>query len=200
MSSTRVDVADDVSDILSQSAQSRQSEQNESEADDDLERELVRSISPPPLTSPRQRSPRSKSPEKKKSKQRPKLSLFNDGRSLGASYGSEELGESWGSEHGKTLSSSRRTESVSSLSPPLSPDAGAGYIPSAVEKEEDLSTRLNPVLTNSTLRSEPKSISETAVKRKPGKLGPYAARMRTSMKTAIVFLFVLYNLFVSLYV
>ncbi|XP_048586478.1 uncharacterized protein LOC5520708 isoform X2 [Nematostella vectensis] len=144
MSSAQSDPVDDVSVILGESGPKK----GESEDDDDVERTLARSISPPPL-SPRQRSPvngGNKTPEnRKQSRQRPKLSLFGGGEgSLGLSYGSEELGDSWGGEDNGRLSASwksdateptprtDRTDSDSSVSPPLTPDDTPAYIPSAV--------------------------------------------------------------------
>lgn len=139
---------DDVSDILGESLKSTK---NESEADDDVERELARSISPP-MASPRQRSPSTPKTSEKTSggKQRPKLSLFGSGGgSLGVSYGSEDLGDSWGAGESGVQSSSWKSDkseksenvsdisdSDSSLTPPLSP----GYVPSAVEKEDNKRT------------------------------------------------------------
>ena len=166
MSSTRVEEAEDVSDSFGQSGRSKQKTEVATEADDDLERELERSISPPAVTSPRQRSPRPKTSEKKKGKQRPKLSLFDDG--LGLSHGSGDLGESLDSEQGMILSSSWKSDPASSLSPPLSPDTGPGYVPSAVEQGERMNPKMDQAHGNTSFKSEPKSTSET-VKRKPGK-------------------------------
>ena len=145
MSSAQSDPADDdISDILGESVKSAKVE---NETDDEVERELARSISPP-ITSPRQKtSPRPKTAEKSSgSRQRPKLSLFGSNTgSLGVSYGSDGVGgESWGTGEGGALSSSWKSDKSeksddlsisgdSSLTPPLSP----GYVPSAVEKEDN---------------------------------------------------------------
>jgi hypothetical protein len=144
-------------DDLSDSQGKTDPKGGDSEGDDDLERTLAHSISPP-LLSPRQRSPvNNKTPEKKKpGRQKPKLSLFGvGGGSLGLSYGSEDLGDSWGGdESGKLTSSLKsnvtdRTESMVSdedISPPSSPDLG--YIPSAMDsgynKEETVDKDTKP--------------------------------------------------------
>lgn len=163
MSSTQIEEVDDVSDIISQSGRSKHSTEIVSEADEDLERELERSMSPPNITSPRQHSLRQKGSGKKKGKQRPKLSVFNDGASLGMSYGSGDLGESWDSEHGRTLTSSMKSDLASSPSPPLSPDPI--YVPSSIAGEgSNFKTNQPP-----EKKSELKSTNKT-VKRKPGEL------------------------------
>lgn len=143
MMSSAQSTVDDLSD--SQGKTDPKGEE-ESEGDDDLERTLARSISPPP-TSPRQRYTTNNKTieEKKPGRQKPKLSLFGGGAgSLGLSYGSEDLGDSWGgNESGKLTSSWKsnvtdKTASVVSdedISPPSSPDLDLepAYIPSAMD-------------------------------------------------------------------
>lgn len=120
---------DDVSDILGESGHQNQ---DESEADDDVERELARSISPP-VTSPRTRSPS----HSKSAKPKPRLSLFDTGVTEVDEDTNKGLGDSWGGSSAKSIKS-EISDSESVASPPLSPD-GLGYVPTALQTKDQLS-------------------------------------------------------------
>jgi len=152
MSSAHSEPDDDISDPLATSGPQK----HDSEADDDVERELARTISPP-VTSPRQRSPN----HLKSAKQKPKLSLFETG--AGAKNAEKDLGDSWGGSSLKSVKSDI-SDSESVVSPPLSPDFGVGYTPTALENNEQRNK-----LDKENDKSEPKSASESKAKRKTGK-------------------------------
>ena len=155
MSSAHSEPDDDISDLLGNSGPQKQ----ESEADDDVERELARSISPP-VTSPRQRSPS----HSKSGKQKPKLSLFETGAE---GKDDKELGDSWGASSLKSVKSDI-SDSESLVSPPLSTDGGIGYTPSAIENNEQKNK-----LDRENDKSEPKSANDSKAKRKTGN-GPFS--------------------------
>lgn len=150
MSSAHSEPDDDISDLLGNSGPQKQ----ESEADDDVERELARSISPP-VTSPRQRSPN----HLKSGKQKPKLSLFE---TSAEGKVDKELGDSWGASSLKSVKSDI-SDSESLVSPPLSPDGRIGYTPSALENNEQKNE-----LDRENDKSEPKSANDSKAKRKTG--------------------------------
>lgn len=152
MSSAHSEPDDDISDLLGTSGPQKQ----DSEADDDVERELARTISPP-VTSPRQRSPN----HLKRAKQKPKLSLFETGTE--AKNAEKDLGDSWGGSSLKSVKSDI-SDSESVVSPPLSPDFGVGYTPTALENNEQKNK-----LNKENDKSEPKSASDSKAKRKTGK-------------------------------
>lgn len=152
MSSAHSEPDDDISDLLGTSGPQKQ----DSEADDDVERELARTISPP-VTSPRQRSPN----HLKSAKQKPKLSLFETGTE--AKNAEKDLGDSWGGSSLKSVKSDI-SDSESVVSPPLSPDFGVAYTPTALENNEQKNK-----LNKENDKSEPKSASDSKAKRKTGK-------------------------------
>lgn len=148
MSSAHSEPDDDISDLLGNSGPQKQ----ESEADDDVERELARSISPP-VTSPRQRSPS----HSKSGKQKPKLSLFETGAE--GRKAEKELVDSWGGSSLKSIKSDI-SDSESIVSPPLSPDGVVGYTPTALENNEQKNK-----LDKENDKSEPKSANDSKAKR-----------------------------------
>lgn len=151
MSSAHSEPDDDISDLLGNSGPQKQ----DSEADDDVERELARTISPP-VTSPRQRSPNNL----KTAKQKPKLSLFETGTEV--EKAEKDLGDSWGGSSVKSVKSDI-SDSESVVSPPLSPDFGVGYTPTALENNEPSNK-----VDKENDKSEPKSASDSKAKRKTG--------------------------------
>ena len=151
MSSAHSEPDDDISDLLGNSGPQKQ----DSEADDDVERELARTISPP-VTSPRQRSPNNS----KTAKQKPKLSLFESGTEV--ENAENDLGDSWGGSSVKSVKSDI-SDSESVVSPPLSPDFGVGYTPTALENNEPSNK-----VDKENDKSEPKSASDSKAKRKTG--------------------------------
>ena len=160
MSSAHSEPDDDISDLLGNSGPQKQ----ESEADDDVERELARSISPP-VTSPRTRSPS----HSKSGKQKPKLSLFDTGaNTAGEKADNKDLGDSWGGSSMKSVKSDL-SDSESVVSPPLSPDGGLGYIPIAVETKDREQAGHKDEKDNE--KSEPKSANDSKAKRKTGITG-----------------------------
>ena len=156
MSSAQSEPDDDISDPLGNSGPQKQ----ESEANEDVERELARSISPP-VTSPRQRSPS----HSKSGKQKPKLSLFETDAGGKAD---KDLGDSWGGSSLKSVKSDI-SDSESIVSPPLSPDGVIGYTPTAVENQQQ-----KDKVDKDNDKSEPKSVTDAKAKRKTGMLNdPY---------------------------
>lgn len=151
MSSAHSEPDDDISDLLGNSGPQKQ----DSEADDDVERELARTISPP-VTSPRQRSPNNL----KTAKQKPKLSLFETGTDV--EKAENDLGDSWGGSSVKSVKSDI-SDSESVVSPPLSPDFGVGYTPTVLENNEPSNK-----VDKENDKSEPKSASDSKAKRKTG--------------------------------
>lgn len=145
---------DEISDILEGSEQQKQ---DESEADDDVERELARSISPP-VTSPRARSPN----QSKSGKAKPKLALFDTRGAAPDENTNKSLGDSWGGSSEKSIKS-EIADSESLESPPLSPD-GFGYVPTAVENKDRPSAGHKDEKDQE--KSEPKSANDSKVKRK----------------------------------
>ncbi|KXJ19144.1 hypothetical protein AC249_AIPGENE11809 [Exaiptasia diaphana] len=115
------------------------SREEDSEGDDDLERTLARSISPP-IVSPRQRSPSPAKPtasdNSKTRRQKPKLNIFGGNDNLGLSYGTEDLGDSWGGSSGRLSSTGKSDVTDKTVSPPSSPDLEGGYIPTAMEDSQ----------------------------------------------------------------
>lgn len=156
VSSTHSEPDGDISDILGNSGPQKQ----ESEADDDVERELARSISPP-VTSPRTRSPS----HSKSGKLKPKLSLFDTDAAATQEKDSKELGDSWGGSSAKSVKSDI-SDSDSVISPPLSPHGGFGYVPTAMETTDQQPTKLKEDRDNE--QSEPKSANDSKAKRKTG--------------------------------
>lgn len=150
MSSAQSEPDDDISDLLGNSGPQK----HESEADNDVERELARSISPP-VTSPRQRSPS----HSKSGKQKPKLSLFETGAEGKAD---KDLVDSWGGSSLKSVKSDI-SDSESIVSPPLSPDGFVGYTPTALENNEQKNKQ-----DKENDKSEPKSANDSKAKRKTG--------------------------------
>lgn len=147
---------DDVSDILGDSGQQKQ---DESEADDDVERELARSISPP-VTSPRARSPN----QSKSGKAKPKLSLFDTRGAAPDENTNKSLVDSWGGSSEKSIKS-EIADSESLESPPLSPD-GFGYVPTAIENKDQPSAGHKDEKDQE--KSEPKSANDSKAKKKTG--------------------------------
>lgn len=147
---------DEISDILEGSEQQKQ---DESEADDDVERELARSISPP-VTSPRARSPN----QSKSGKAKPKLAMFDTRGAAPDENTNKSLGDSWGGSSEKSIKS-EIADSESLESPPLSPD-GFGYVPTAVENKDRPSAGHKDEKDQE--KSEPKSANDSKVKRKTG--------------------------------
>ena len=147
VSSTRSEPDDDISDLLGNAGPQKQ----ESEADEDVERELARSISPP-VTSPRTKSPS----HLKGGKQKPKLSLFDTGTTAAVEKAdNKDLGDSWGD----------ISDSESAVSPPLSSNGGRGYIPTMLESEEGQQAGQKEDKDNE--KSE-KSANDSKAKRKTG--------------------------------
>lgn len=150
MSSAHSEPDDDISDLLANSGPQKQ----ESEADEDVERKLARSISPP-VTSPRQRSPS----HSKGGKQKPKLSLFETGAEAKPE---KDLGDSWGGSSLKSVKSDV-SDSESLVSPPLSPDGVFGYTPTAIENVEQ-----KQKVDKDNDKSETMSANDSKAKRKTG--------------------------------
>ena len=150
MSSAHSEPDDDISDPLANTEPQKQ----ESEADEDVERELARSISPP-TTLPSQKSQN----YSKSGKQKPKLSLFEtdaDGKT------NKDVGDSWGGTSLKSFKSDI-SDSDSLASPPLSPDDVIGYTPTALEKQQN-----GDKVDKEIDKSEPKSFTDSKAKRKTG--------------------------------
>ena len=157
MSSAHSEPGDDISDILGNSGPQKE----ESEADDDVERELARSISPP-VTSPRTKSPS----QSKSGKPKPKLSLFGTGAATtDEKPDNKDLGDSWGGSSAKSVKSDI-SDSESGLSPPLSPDGGLGYIPTMLDTKDQQQAGVKDDKENE--KSEPKSANDSKAKRKTG--------------------------------
>lgn len=157
VSSARSEPDDDISDPLGNSGPLKE----ESEADDDVERELARSMSPP-VTSPRTKSPSNF----KSGRQKPKLSLFDKGATI-----ADEKADSWGGSSIKSVKSDI-SDSESVVSPPLSPDAGGpGYIPTALESIEHQQAEKKEDKDNE--KSE-KSVNDSKAKRKTGKVARHS--------------------------
>ena len=157
MSSAHSEPDDDISDILGNSGPQKE----ESEADDDVERELARSISPP-VTSPRTKSPS----QSKSGKPKPKLSLFGTGAATADEKpDNKDLGDSWGGSSAKSVKSDI-SDSESGLSPPLSPDGGLGYIPTMLDTKDQQQAGVKDDKENE--KSEPKSANDSKAKRKTG--------------------------------
>ncbi|XP_022806429.1 uncharacterized protein LOC111343504 [Stylophora pistillata] len=148
MSSAHSEPDDDISDPLAKTNPQKQ----ESEADEDVERELARSISPP-MTSPSQKSHN----HSKSGRQKPKLSLFETDVNKKTD---KDLSDSWG---GTSLKSapSNISDSDSVASPPLSPDDVIGYTPTALENQQK-----NDKVDKENDKSEPKSVTDSKAKRK----------------------------------
>ena len=147
---------DDISDMLRESGKPKHVE---SEADDDVERELARSISPP-VTSPRTRSPS----HSKSAKPKPKLSLFDTEVNEVDEDTNKGLGDSWGESSAKSIKS-EISDSDSVVSPPLSPE-GLGYVPTAMGAKEKLSE--GHKINRDNEKSETKSANDSKAKRKTG--------------------------------
>ena len=157
VSSAHSEPDDDISDILGNSGPQKE----ESEADDDVERELARSMSPP-VTSPRTRSPS----HSKSGKAKPKLSLFNTGATtVDDKAENKDLGDSWGGSSAKS-DKSDLSDSESVVTPPLSPDGGFGYVPTALESKDQQAAGHKEDRDNE--KSEPKSANDSKAKRKTG--------------------------------
>lgn len=162
VSSARSEPDDDISDPLGNSGALK----DESEADEDVERELARSMSPP-VTSPRTKSPSNF----KSGRQKPKLSLFDKGATTADEKAdSKDLADSWGGSSIKSVKSDI-SDSESVVSPPLSPDAG-GYIPTALESREQQQAEKKEDKDNE--KSE-KSVNDSKAKRKTGKVGTHSS-------------------------
>lgn len=159
VSSARSEPDDDISDPLGNSGPLKE----ESEADEDVERELARSMSPP-VTSPRTKSPSNF----KSGRQKPKLSLFDKGATTADEKAdSKDLADSWGGSSIKSVKSDI-SDSESVVSPPLSPDTGGlGYIPTALESREQQQAEKKEDKDNE--KSE-KSVNDSKAKRKTGKV------------------------------
>ena len=153
MSSAHSEPDDDISDILGNSGPQKE----ESEADDDVERELARSMSPP-VTSPPSHS--------KSGKAKPKLSLFDRGVTTADDKAqNKDLGDSWGGSSAKS-DKSDLSDSESVITPPLSPDGGFGYVPTALESKDQQTAGYKEDRDNE--KSEPKSANDSKAKRKTG--------------------------------
>ena len=168
MSSAHSEPDDDISDLLGESGPTK----SQTDANEDVERELARAISPP-ASSPRQKSP---SQSKGGEKQRPKLSLFESGGETVADI----LGDSWG---GSSLQSGR-SEMSESTSPPLSAGTAGGYVPSALETKEQDTAAENVERTEreNNDNSEAKSYIESKAKRKTGNMKRFTVKVQNEKK------------------